>query len=95
MAMSSSAICEGPSSPMEIPQWDPATLIFVWEITPILKLSNALVKKQAKVEINATQRSRQAIPIPTPAKFCSQIKHSTCLNGKKYQSIKLSNMTPD
>jgi len=35
MAMSSKAICEGPSSPIEIPAWDPTQLILVCEIAPI------------------------------------------------------------
>ena len=44
---------------------DPTTLILVCEITPMRKLSNARVKKQANVETNATHRSRQAMPIAT------------------------------
>ena len=44
---------------------DPTTLMLVCEITPMRKLSNARVKKQANVETNATHRSRQAMPIAT------------------------------
>ena len=66
-----------------MPQCEPATLILVCEIIPIRKLSKALLKKQANVDIKTTVRSRQAIPMPTPAKFCSQMKHSTCLKGKQ------------
>ena len=44
---------------------DPTTLTLVWEMTPIRKLSKARVRKQANVETKATQRSRQAIPMPT------------------------------
>ena len=65
MARSSSAIWLGPSSPMETPQWDPAMLMLVWEMTPMRKLSKARVQKQAKVEAKATVRSRQARPMAT------------------------------
>lgn len=50
-----------------------------WEIAPIRNWSNARVKNAAKVETNATVRSRQAAPIPTPTKFCSAMKHSMYL----------------
>ena len=50
------------------------------KICPFLTESY-LVKKQANVDIKTHVLSRHAIPIPTPAKFCSQIKHSTCLSG--------------
>ena len=40
------------------------------------------------MDIKTTVRSRQAIPMPTPAKFCSQMKHSTCLKGKNKTMIK-------
>ena len=57
MAKSSRAIWDGPSSPMETPQWEPATFKFVWEMTPIRKLSKARVRKHANVEMKATERS--------------------------------------
>ena len=44
---------------------DPTTLTLVCDMTPMRKLSNARVKKQAKVDTKATQRSLQAMPIPT------------------------------
>ena len=46
LTKSSRAICEGPSSPMETPQWDPTTFKFVWEMTPMRKLSKALKRQK-------------------------------------------------
>ena len=64
MARSSRAIWLGPSSPILTPQWEPITLMLVWLITPMRRLSKALVKKAAKVLMKAMVLSLQETPIP-------------------------------
>ena len=50
MAISSSPICEGPSSPIDTPQCDPAYLIVTPEIAAIRMWSNARLRKAANVD---------------------------------------------
>lgn len=62
-----------------------------WEIAPIRSWSKARVKNAAKVDTNATVRSRQAAPMPTPTRFCSAMKHSMYLQGKAWYEIAKTN----
>ena len=52
MARSSSAICDGPSSPIETPACEPARRMFARQIAAMRTKSYARVKKAAKVEAN-------------------------------------------
>lgn len=49
MAKSSSAICDGPSSPIETPTCEPAHFMLANETAPIRSWSVARVKNAAKV----------------------------------------------
>lgn len=66
-------------------------LELTWEIAPIRSWSKARVKNAAKVDTNATVRSRQAAPMPTPTRFCSAMKHSMYLQGKAWYEIAKTN----
>ena len=35
MARSSRAICDGPSAPISVPQWEPHSRMFAWEMADI------------------------------------------------------------
>ncbi len=72
MAMSSSPIWEGPSSPMETPAWEPANLMLAFEYRLIRIWSKALVKKAAKVETKGIF-PRLDRPTAVPTIFCSAI----------------------
>ena len=52
------------------PQCEPMTLMLVWLITPMRRLSKALVRKAAKVLTKAMVLSLQETPIPLH-KICS------------------------
>ena len=54
-AMSSSAICDGPSSPIETPACEPLSRMSAREIAAMRTKSYARERKAAKVEANGTQ----------------------------------------
>ena len=54
-AMSSSAIWDGPSSPIETPAWEPERRMSAREIAAMRTKSYARERKAAKVEANGTQ----------------------------------------
>ena len=70
IARSSSAICDGPSSPIETPAWLPASLMFRLLIAAMRMKSYARVRKQAKVDGNGIA-PRAAKPIAAPTITCS------------------------
>jgi hypothetical protein len=70
MARSSRAICDGPSSPIEIPAWEPASLTLTLLIADMRMKSAARVRKHANVEGNGIA-PRAARPIAAPTITCS------------------------
>ena len=72
MARSSSAICDGPSSPIDTPACEPASLMFIRPIPAIRMKSEARVRKQANVDGNGIA-PRLASPIAAPTITCSAI----------------------
>ena len=75
IARSSSAICEGPSSPIDTPACEPASLTLTLLIAAIRMKSAARVRKHAKVEGNGIA-PRAARPIAAPTITCSAMKVS-------------------
>ena len=72
MARSSSAIWDGPSSPIDTPACDPASLMFICPMPAIRTKSDARVRKAANVEGNG-MAPRLASPIAAPTMACSAI----------------------
>ena len=79
-AMSSSAICEGPSSPIETPACDPARRRFAWLIAAMRMKSYAREKKAAKVEANGFQ-PRVCSPTAAATSCCSAMYISKYRSG--------------
>ena len=74
IARSSSAICDGPSSPIDTPAWDPASLTLRFEIPAMRMKSLARSRKHAKVDGNGIA-PRLARPMAAPIMPCSAMKH--------------------
>ena len=53
-AMSSRAICDGPSAPISTPAWEPTSRIWQLEIADIRMKSKARDRKAAKVAAKGT-----------------------------------------
>ena len=70
MARSSSAICEGPSSPIETPACEPASFTLALLMPAIRMKSEARVRKHANVDGNG-MAPRLASPIAAPTITCS------------------------
>ncbi len=70
MARSSRAICEGPSSPIDTPQWLPANLTLTWLMPAMRTKSAARVRNAANVAANG-MAPRAARPIAIPTITCS------------------------
>ncbi len=70
MARSSSAICDGPSSPIEIPACDPANFTATWLMAAMRMKSAARDRKQANVDGNGIA-PRAAKPMAAPTITCS------------------------
>ena len=75
MARSSSAIWDGPSSPIDTPACDPAILMPTLLIAAMRMKSAARVRKQANVEGNGIA-PRAARPMAAPIITCSAMKFS-------------------
>jgi len=69
-AMSSSAICDGPSSPIETPACEPDSRKFAREIAAIRMKSYARVRNAANVDENGTQ-PRTCTPTAAATFRCS------------------------
>ena len=74
-AMSSSAICDGPSSPIETPAWEPDRRMSAREIAAMRMKSYARVRNAANVEANGTQ-PRTCMPIAAATICCSAMNIS-------------------
>ena len=70
MARSSSAICDGPSSPIETPACEPAILTLLLPIAAMRMKSYARVRNAANVEGNGIA-PLAASPIAAPIMVCS------------------------
>ena len=73
--MSSSAICDGPSSPIETPACEPAKRMLAREIAAIRMKSYAREKNAENVEANGTQ-SRTWKPTAAATSCCSAMNIS-------------------
>ena len=73
IARSSSAICDGPSSPIDTPACEPAILMLTLLIAAMRMKSAARVRKQANVDGNGIA-PRAASPIAAPTITCSAMK---------------------
>ena len=71
---SSSAICDGPSSPIETPECEPTIFTFNLLIASMRMKSAARVRKAANVAGNGIA-PRAAMPIAAPSIACSAMKH--------------------
>ena len=80
---SSSAICEGPSSPIETPACEPTRRIFAREIAAIRMKSYAREKNAAKVEANGILW-RTLIPTVEATNCCSAIYCSKQRSGNAF-----------
>ena len=78
-AMSSSAICDGPSSPIETPACEPERRRFAREIAPMRMKSYARERNAAKVEAKGTQ-PRTCMPTAAATSWFS------AMNISKYRS---------
>ena len=67
------AICDGPSSPIDTPACDPASLTLTPLMQAIRMKSYARVRKQAKLDGNG-MAPRLAMPIAAPTMTCSAMK---------------------
>ena len=74
-AMSSSAICDGPSSPIETPACEPLSASFAREIAPIRTKSYARDRNAANVDTNGVH-PRTCIPIAAATSCCSAMNIS-------------------
>ena len=74
-AMSSSAICDGPSSPIETPACEPERRRFAREIAAMRMKSYARERNAAKVEANGTQ-PRTCMPTAAATICCSAMNIS-------------------
>src|SRR3989338_4184311 len=86
MGISSKPICEGPSCPMLMPEWEPVNLILEKEYCAILIKSCALLKKAENVATNGFSPMAEN-PTAMPTIFCSAINDWKDLLGnlsKKY-----------
>ena len=70
IARSSSAICDGPSSPIDTPACDPASLMLRFEMPAMRMKSLARSRKHANVDGNGIA-PRAASPIAAPIITCS------------------------
>ena len=75
-AMSSSAIWDGPSSPMDTPAWDPLRTSFAREIAPMRTKSYARDRNAEKVDTNGVQRPPTCIPTAAATSCCSAMNIS-------------------
>ena len=87
IARSSSAICEGPSSPIEIPAWDPERQNVAREIAAIRMKSYAREWKAANDDAN-TRRPRAWSPTAAAAICCSAMYISKNRSG--WAALKIS-----
>ena len=78
--MSSRAICEGPSSPIETPACEPQSLILAREIAAIRTKSYARVMNAANVDANGFQ-PRTCSPTAAARSCCSAIYISKYRSG--------------
>ena len=74
-AMSSSAICDGPSSPIETPAWEPERRMSAREIAAIRTKSYARDRNAANVDANGTQ-PRTCSPTAAATICCSAMNIS-------------------
>ena len=74
IARSSSAICDGPSSPIDTPACEPAIFMFRSLIAAMRMKSPARVRNAANVDGNGIA-PRAARPIAAPIIACSAMKH--------------------
>ena len=70
MARSSRPICDGPSSPIDTPQCEPAYLTATPEMAAMRMWSKARVRNAANVEANGIL-PHAASPTAAPTMFCS------------------------
>ena len=70
IARSSSAICEGPSSPIETPACEPESRMFARDMAAMRMKSYARVKNAAKVDANGT-RPTTCMPTAAATICCS------------------------
>ena len=82
---SSSAICDGPSSPIEMPACEPVSFTLTAEMPAILMKSAALVRKHANVDAKGTA-PRAASPIDIPTMTCSAMKFSKKRSAKAFRT---------
>jgi hypothetical protein len=75
-AMSSSAICDGPSSPIEMPAWEPARRMSARETAAMRRKSYAREKNAANVDANGTQRPPTCRPTVADTSCCSAMNIS-------------------
>ena len=75
LAMSSSAICDGPSSPIDTPACDPESRRFARETAPMRMKSYAREKNAANEEANGTQ-PRTCMPVAAATSCCSAMNIS-------------------
>ena len=73
IARSSSAICDGPSSPIDTPACEPAILMLRLPIAAIRMKSYARVRNAANVDGNG-MAPRAASPMAAPIITCSAMK---------------------
>ena len=74
-ARSSSAICDGPSSPIETPACEPDNAILAREIAPMRTKSYARERNAANVDANGVQ-PRTCMPIAAATSCCSAMNIS-------------------
>ena len=74
-AMSSSAICDGPSSPIDTPACEPLSTSFAREIAPMRTKSYARERNAANVDTNGVQ-PRTCIPTAAATSCCSAMNIS-------------------
>ena len=80
MARSSSAICEGPSSPIETPACEPQSLMLARLIADMRMKSKARLKKAANEDPNGTQ-PRTWRPTADATSCCSAMYISKYRSG--------------
>ena len=79
-ARSSSAICDGPSSPIETPACEPESLMFAREMAAMRTKSYERDWKAAKVEANGFQ-PRTCMPTAAATSCCSAMNISKKRSG--------------
>ena len=73
--MSSSAIWDGPSSPIETPACEPLRMSFACEIAPMRTKSYARERNAANVDTNGVQ-PRTCMPVAAATSCCSAMNIS-------------------